>query len=126
MATQLAIWTCQYCGKDTSGVDMDYLSNYDHLGCALDAEMKAQMEASQEPNPVDKCVLCGEDTAYRYNDHIDTRVGYIEGAGQLCIKCWNRGTDRRHMTVPMSMVYDTPNDQELGAKVRQLYYENNS
>jgi hypothetical protein len=126
MATQLAIWTCQYCGKDTSNVDMDYLSNYDHLGCALDAEMKVQMEASQEPNPVDKCVLCGEDTAYRYNDHIDVRIGYIEGAGQLCIKCWNKGTDRRHMTVPMSMVYDTPNDQELGAKVRQLYYENNS
>jgi hypothetical protein len=54
------------------------------------------------------------------------RVGYIEGAGQLCTKCWNKGTERRHMAVPMNLIYDTPNDQELGAKVRELYYENNS
>jgi hypothetical protein len=74
----------------------------------------------------DHCVLCGVETPYDFETHVDMRVGYIEGAGQLCIKCWNKGTDRRHMTVPMSMVYDTPNDQELGAKVRQLYYENNS
>ena len=74
----------------------------------------------------DSCIMCGEDSPYEFETHVDMRVGYIEGAGQLCTKCWNRGTERRHMTVPMSMVYDTPNDQELGAKVRQLYYENNS
>ena len=73
----------------------------------------------------DKCILCGEDSSYEFETHIDMRVGYVEGAGQLCIKCWNKGTDHRHITVPMSLVYDTPNDQELGAKVRQLYYENN-
>jgi hypothetical protein len=74
----------------------------------------------------DHCVLCGVETSYDFETHVDMRIGYVEGAGQLCIKCWNKGTDRRHMTVPMSMVYDTPNDQELGVKVRQLYYENNS
>jgi hypothetical protein len=51
------------------------------------------------------------------------RVGYIEGAGQLCHACWMRGTDRRHFLVPHNIVYNTPNDQELGAKVRELYYE---
>jgi len=122
MTTQLSIWTCQYCGKDTSDVDMDYLSNYDHLGCALDAEMQAKKETEE----YEDCVLCGDKTTILRSTHVDFRTGYIEGAGQLCIKCWNKGTDRRHMTVPMSMVYDTPNDQELGAKVRQLYYENNS
>jgi hypothetical protein len=30
------------------------------------------------------------------------------------------------MAVPMNLIYDTPNDQELGAKVRELYHENNS
>lgn len=122
MTTQLAIWTCQYCGKDTSEVDMDYLSDYDHLSCALDAEMQAKKQVDEYEN----CILCGDKTDVLRSTHIDFRTGYIEGAGQLCTKCWNRGTDRRHMTVPMSMVYDTPNDQELGAKVRQLYYENNS
>jgi hypothetical protein len=29
------IWKCQYCGKDTSTVDMDYLHGTDHLECTL-------------------------------------------------------------------------------------------
>jgi hypothetical protein len=74
----------------------------------------------------DKCVLCGEDSPYEFETHIDLRVGYIEGAGQLCTKCLNKGTERRHMAVPINLIYDTPNDAELGAAVRQLYYENNS
>jgi hypothetical protein len=28
-------WTCRYCGKDTNGVDMDYLIDTDHLSCVL-------------------------------------------------------------------------------------------
>jgi len=28
-------WTCKYCDKDTSGVDMDYLVGVDHLSCIL-------------------------------------------------------------------------------------------
>ena len=74
----------------------------------------------------DKCILCGQDSSYDFETHVDMRVGYIEGAGQLCIKCWNKGTERRHMTITMNLVYYTPNDQELGAKVRELYHENNS
>lgn len=74
----------------------------------------------------DLCIMCGKETAYDFETHIDFRVGYIEGAGQLCQSCYSRGSDRRHIAIPMSMIYDTPNDQELGGKVRQLYYENNS
>lgn len=113
-------YICQYCGQDTSEVDIDYLAGYDHLSCALDAEMKSQADE------IELCVLCGAETTYFKSTHIDYRTGYIEGAGQLCLKCWNRGTDRRHMTIPMSLVYDTPNDAELGAAVRRLYNENNS
>ena len=35
----------------------------------------------------DKCMLCGEKTMYKKTDHVDKRMGYIEGAGQLCTSC---------------------------------------
>jgi hypothetical protein len=75
-------------------------------------------------NPIEQCILCGEDTAYRLHDHVDMRTGYIEGAGQLCNRCNNKGMERRHLAVPINLIYDTPNDAELGAKIRQLYWEN--
>jgi recombinational DNA repair protein (RecF pathway) len=42
--------------------------------------MKAKLE---------KCVLCGEETEYHLNDDINLRKYYIEGAGQLCKKCYD-------------------------------------
>lgn len=75
-------------------------------------------------NPIEKCVLCGADTPYRFNDHIDLRHGYVEGAGQMCRGCYSGGTDRRHLAVPMHLIYNTSNDAELGAKIRQMYWEN--
>ena len=113
-------WICDYCGEETTRVDIDYLVGTDHLSCAL----KAEQESKQDEYEI--CILCGDVTGVKRSTHVDFRTGYIEGAGQLCNKCWNKGTDRRHMTIPMSLVYDTPNDQELGAAVRQLYHENNS
>ena len=71
-------YICQYCGKDTSEVDYDYLHRFDHLSCALEAE-------------------------------------------QALMK--NRTT---LITIPAELILNTPNDQELGAKVRKIYYENNS
>ena len=37
----------------------------------------------------DKCVTCGEETLYDREDHIDTRLGYVEGSGQLCLDCYD-------------------------------------
>ena len=122
-------YTCQYCGKDTSEVEYDYLSGTDHLSCTLESEFKN--------NPIEKCVICGEATQYRFNDHIDLRYNYVEGAGQLCSKCYHFDTisvtkdenpipldsHRQLFTVSEYMVLSMPNDQELGAKVRQLYWE---
>lgn len=71
----------------------------------------------------DTCILCGVETAYDESTHIDMRVGYIEGAGQLCSQCYRRGTNHNHIVVPENTILDTPNDMELGEKVRQLYYE---
>jgi len=72
----------------------------------------------------DTCVLCGVETPYEFETHIDMRIGYIEGAGQLCRNCYRKGTDRSHTVVPNHIICDTPNDMELGGKVRRLYNEN--
>ena len=37
----------------------------------------------------DKCVTCGVESIYDKEEHIDFRVGYIEGAGQLCLDCYD-------------------------------------
>lgn len=111
-------WTCKYCGEETTRVDIDYLVGTDHLSCALKAEAKAK------ENEFDHCVLCGVETIYKRSTHVDMRLGYIEGAGQLCPKCYSIGTDRNQILIPEHIIYNTPNDQELGAKVRQIYWEN--
>ena len=118
-----SLFTCQYCGKDTSEVDYDYLVGVDHLSCALEQEQN-------QKNPIEKCVICGVDTQYRFRTPIDFRYNYVEGAGQLCPKCGNKDEEpialdshRNLFTVSEYTVLSTPNDQELGSKVRQLYWE---
>ena len=120
---ETSLFTCQYCGKDTSAVEYDYLSGTDHLSCAL------QQEQNQK-NPIEKCVICGTDTQYRFRTPIDFRYNYVEGAGQLCNKCANKDEEpialdshRNLFTVSEYTVLSTPNDQELGNKLRQLYWE---
>ncbi len=39
----------------------------------------------------EKCVMCGESVPYLKSTHIDRRVGYVEGAGQLCKDCYQKG-----------------------------------
>ncbi len=34
----------------------------------------------------DICVECGKVSPYLYSDHIDQRIGYVEGAGQGCFQ----------------------------------------
>jgi hypothetical protein len=70
----------------------------------------------------DTCVLCGIETSYDVETHIDFRTGYVEGAGQLCYKCYKNGADT-DIYVPKEIIKETPNDQELGGKVRSLYYK---
>ena len=38
----------------------------------------------------DKCNCCGVETLYDKETHIDFRIGYIEGAGQLCLDCFGK------------------------------------
>lgn len=38
----------------------------------------------------DKCVSCGAESLYNKEDHIDFRMCYVEGAGQLCLNCYDK------------------------------------
>jgi hypothetical protein len=68
------------------------------------------------------CVMCGEETTTLKTTHVDFRYGYVEGAGQLCRQCY-MGENRNLITLEGRTILDTPNDAELGAKVRELYWE---
>ena len=81
------------------------------------------MDKNQKTMVMDKCVSCGDTTPYSVNEHIDYRNYYIEGAGQLCTKCWDKGTERTSILIPTSVIKDTPNDMELGKLVRTMYHQ---
>ena len=38
----------------------------------------------------DNCVSCKKETLYNKTDHIDFRLGYVDGAGQLCLDCYGK------------------------------------
>ena len=48
---------------------------------------RAPMSPFEDVQEFDLCVKCGEKTVYKKTDHVDKRMGYIEGAGQLCTSC---------------------------------------
>ena len=74
----------------------------------------------------DNCISCGIQTPYQHDVNIEYRSHYVEGAGQMCKDCWDdlsgSGEDRIYF-VPESMIKDTPNDSELGNKVRTMYHK---
>jgi thymidylate synthase len=39
---------------------------------------------------MDKCVMCGKETKYPKNMHVEYRMYYVEGAGQLCEDCYTK------------------------------------
>jgi len=66
----------------------------------------------------DKCVMCGAETPYEFETHIDYRIGYVEGAGQTC------PNGCPSVSIPHKTILDTPNDFDLGELVRILFYKN--
>ena len=38
----------------------------------------------------EKCVCCKKETLYHRWEHIDYRIGYVEGSGQLCLDCYHK------------------------------------
>ena len=54
--------------------------------------------------PKEKCVVCGAETQYEFETHIDFRTGYIEGVGQHCLKCFNMGEKKEMIIIPESFI----------------------
>lgn len=86
------------------------------------------------PNEI--CIQCGKETNVDINTHIDYRYGYVEGAGQCCVECYNKTNNIQDdyvtkimkqrttlITISAEDILNTPNNQELGEKVRQKYWE---
>ena len=67
------------------------------------------------------CVMCSKKTTTLKTTHVDFRYGYVEGAGQLCRECY-LGENRNLITIEGRIILDTPNNAELGEKVRQMYW----
>lgn len=42
----------------------------------------------QPDSEIERCVICVKPTEYRADTPIDKRECYVEGAGQLCRKCY--------------------------------------
>lgn len=38
----------------------------------------------------DRCMVCGVETSYTKDTPVEERFCYVEGAGQLCGKCWEK------------------------------------
>lgn len=68
------------------------------------------------------CIICGKLTNIPVDTYIEYRYGYVEGAGQCCRECY-LGGNKDIITLPVKMVQNTPNNEELGAKVRDLYWD---
>lgn len=66
------------------------------------------------------CISCNRETPYDVDTHIDHRVGYLEGMGQLCYSCFERQIDEDMVCIPKTLIIETPNDMELGRKVRDI------
>ena len=61
--------------------------SYGKTGCKC---YKNYDYSSHDTPPKDKCVLCGVETEYTIDTHVDQRIGYIDGAGQLCNGCYDK------------------------------------
>jgi hypothetical protein len=68
----------------------------------------------------DTCVMCGKITPYDYETNIHLRNGYVEGMGQLCQHCYNGEKNEETLIITKKMVRDTPNDMDLGEKIRNI------
>lgn len=77
----------------------------------------------RDPKIYETCISCGKITPVLKSTNINYRTGYIEGAGQLCHSCWSGQKPNDSICIPTDEITNTPNDQELGGKVRQKYWD---
>ena len=81
---------CPYEPKHTKGNKI-MAEQWTGKGSDSRVENKQQYDDNYDKifNKKDKCVSCNGDTQYNVHDHVDFRMGYIEGCGQLCLNCYD-------------------------------------
>ena len=81
---------CPYEPKHTKGNKI-MAEQWTGKGSDSRVENKQQYDDNYDKifNKKDKCISCNQDTLYGEHDHVDFRMGYIEGAGQLCLNCYD-------------------------------------
>ena len=113
--------------------------NEDGLVTRIGHDMGGSYEYKDRPtiDDYEVCVICGKTTDVLKQTHIDYRQGYVEGAGQCCMKCYNKSyepTDEDYVkrvmkfrttlvTISAEDINNTPNNNELGAMVRRKMWE---
>ncbi len=51
---------------------------------------KTKKDVFKEENlMLDNCVTCDKETSYDLKNHMDERIGYVKGIGQLCLDCYD-------------------------------------
>jgi hypothetical protein len=93
------------------------------IGCQITKQIKQTKSIGMENLEIyETCVMCGKETTTLKTTHVDFRYGYVDGAGQLCRECY-LNENRNLITIEGRMILDTPNNTELGEKVRQIYWD---
>ena len=106
-----------------------------HVSLTFNEDGLVTSVGSQLNDQYETCVLCGAKTDILKSTHIDYRYGYVEGSGQCCKDCYEKSNKTQEnyindvmmrrlqlITISAEDIYNTPNDAELGAKLRQKYY----
>jgi hypothetical protein len=76
--------TCKWCGKE-KWLHPTHISS----GSAVYHGTIAASDSLNVSNTkYDLCVMCGKETIYEKSCPVAARVGYVEGAGQLCSSCY--------------------------------------
>ena len=50
-------------------------------------ENATDVEQNKMDDSIEKCVICGAETPYRFSTPISQREFYVEGSGQICMHC---------------------------------------
>jgi hypothetical protein len=108
-----------------------------HVSLTINEDGLVTSVGDENNNEFEKCIMCGSLTDVKVSTHIDYRYGYVEGAGQCCKECYEKTPNTKKeddyisnvmknrttlITISAEDILNTPNDQQLGAKVRQAYW----
>lgn len=70
---------------DIKVTELEILSNPNDFALGELVRQKYwDIKKSSDKKIYDECVICGRQSPYRIDTHIDYRVGYVEGVGQGC------------------------------------------